>query len=59
MKTIWQPVVNYGETFYLCRVEAFGVHGEGTSRRKDKALSYALEALAVKVIEGPPAEIPS
>lgn len=59
MKTTWMPTVQYGETFFLCRIEAFGVSGEGISRAKDKALRYALEDLAQKVVEGPPAEIPT
>lgn len=58
MRTTWTPTIWYGETFFVCRVEAYGVSGEGTSRRKDTALKHALEALATKVVEGPPAEIP-
>lgn len=58
MRTIWQPIVFFGDTYFQCRVEAYGVACEGTSRRKDTALRYALEELAKKVVEGPPAEIP-
>lgn len=58
MRTSWQPIVFYGDTYFQCRVEAYGVFGEATSKRKDTALSYALEDLAKKVVDGPPAEIP-
>lgn len=58
MRTTWTPTLWFGTTFFVCRVEAYGVSGEGVSRRKSAALRYALEELAAKVVEGPPAEIP-
>ncbi len=42
----WIPTQQYGETFYLCRVEALNVMAEAHSRSKRKALVFALEELA-------------
>lgn len=46
MNVTWHPLVQYGETFYLCSIEAFGHVAQGTSRSKPKALAFALEELS-------------
>lgn len=43
---LWTPVPLGEETFFECKVEAFGYSGVSTSRKKARALADALRDIA-------------